>query len=160
MLTAAYSHGDKKVAADSIMFASRNYHLVSDRYEPKLSLQTSSTFRLSLSYQYQIKKNIQPEQGESSIANQMGLEMRYNTVNTGNISARVNYINIAFNGSKNSPIAYDMLEGLEPGKNFTWTAAVQRNLGSFMQLRLNYDGRKSEESKTIHTGGVQFRAYF
>jgi len=56
--------------------------------------------------------------------------------------------------------AYDMLEGLQNGKNTTWNLSAQRNLGSSMQLSLNYDGRKSENTKAIHTGGVQFRAYF
>jgi len=70
------------------------------------------------------------------------------------------YIGIVFNGSDNSTIAYDMLEGLKSGKNFTWNAAVMRNLGNSMQLSLTYDGRKSENSQPVHTGGVQFRAYF
>jgi hypothetical protein len=52
------------------------------------------------------------------------------------------------------------MEGLQNGKNTTWNLSSQRNLGNSMQLSLNYDGRKSENTKTIHTGGVQFRAYF
>jgi hypothetical protein len=29
-----------------------------------------------------------------------------------------------------------------------------------MELSVNYDGRKSGTTKAIHTGGMQFRAYF
>ena len=53
-----------------------------------------------------------------------------------------------------------MLEGLQAGKNYTWNLLFNRKLNSFLNLNLNYLGRKSESSKTIHTGSVQLRAIF
>lgn len=52
------------------------------------------------------------------------------------------------------------MEGLQPGKNFTWNLLAQKKLTKFLDLNLNYFGRKSELSKTIHTGTVQLKAYF
>ena len=98
--------------------------------------------------------------GEKTLSNKFGLEAKYSTVKAGTISARVNYIDINFNAEQNTSLAYEMLEGLHNGKNITWNVTVQRNLGNSMQLNLNYDGRKSEGNGIIHTGGVQFRAFF
>jgi hypothetical protein len=53
-----------------------------------------------------------------------------------------------------------MLEGLNPGSNITWEANYQRNISKHMQLSVNYNGRQSESSPIIHTGGVQVRAFF
>jgi hypothetical protein len=53
-----------------------------------------------------------------------------------------------------------MLEGLQAGKNYTWNLLFNRKLNSFLNLNLNYLGRKSERSKIIHTGNIQLRAVF
>jgi hypothetical protein len=53
-----------------------------------------------------------------------------------------------------------MLEGLQTGQNLTWRLLLQKNLTNFLDINLNYQGRKSETSQTIHTGSVQLRAYF
>ena len=53
-----------------------------------------------------------------------------------------------------------MLEGLQPGKNQTWRLLLQKNLTQYLDININYQGRNSETSKTIHTGNVQLRAFF
>ena len=64
-----------------------------------------------------------------------------------------------FVGDAQSPVAFQMLEGLQPGKNMTWRLLIQKNLTEFLDINLNYQGRKTETSQTIHTGNVQLRAY-
>lgn len=158
LVSANYKHDDKTNSSE--FFPTRNYHLLINEVEPKLSIQPGTSFRTTLSYQYSIRENLIGEIGEKAEANQLGLEMKYNSTGTGTISAKVSYIGIAFNAEENSVLAYEMLEGLHIGKNFTWNASVQRSLGNSIQLSLNYDGRKSENNKAVHTGGVQVRAYF
>ncbi len=158
LVTANYQHNDKVNGSE--FFPARNYHLLTDHGEPKLSIQPGTAFRTSLSYEYSIKKNVYGTGGEKAEQNKLGLEMKYNTTGTGSISAKINYIGIIFNAEDNSSLAYEMLDGLHKGKNFTWNTSVQRSLGNSIQLSLNYDGRKSENNKAIHTGGVQVRAYF
>ena len=65
-----------------------------------------------------------------------------------------------FTGNTNTPVAYQMLSGLQAGKNYTWNVLFNQKLTTFLNLNLNYLGRKSENSKTIHTGSVQLRAVF
>ena len=89
-----------------------------------------------------------------------GAEIKYNVLNKGSLNAKVNFIQIAFDGAQNTSLAFEMLDALKIGKNITWGLTYQRNLSNNLQLSLTYDGRQSEGSKTIHTGGAQVRAYF
>ena len=76
------------------------------------------------------------------------------------LSGEFNYIDNAFEGSAFSPVAYTMLEGLQPGSNFTWNVLLQKRITKFLDLNLSYFGRKSKNTNTIHTGTVQLRAFF
>ena len=76
------------------------------------------------------------------------------------ISGEFNVFSNTFEGNANTPVGYQMLEGLQPGKNFTWSLLAQKKLTKFLDLNLTYFGRKTETSKTIHTGTVQLKAYF
>lgn len=58
-----------------------------------------------------------------------------------------------------SAVGFQMLEGLQPGKNQTWRLLLQKNLTQYLDVNINYQGRNSETSKTIHTGNVQLRAF-
>uniref|UniRef100_UPI0040478EB5 hypothetical protein n=1 Tax=Polaribacter sp. TaxID=1920175 RepID=UPI0040478EB5 len=89
-----------------------------------------------------------------------GLEYFYLGENSNQISTNITLFLNDFTGNANSPVAYQMLEGLQAGKNYTWNVLFNKKLNSFLNLQLNYLGRKSENSKTIHTGNVQLRAVF
>ena len=86
--------------------------------------------------------------------------MKYTAVNSGNVSAKLSLININYNASDNSYLAYEMLEGFKNGKNITWGLSFEKNLNNSIQMSLNYDGRQLPNSPVVHTGGVQFRAFF
>ena len=58
------------------------------------------------------------------------------------------------------PVGYQILEGLQPGTNLTWSLLAQQKITKYLDLNLNYFGRKTETSNTIHTGTVQLKAYF
>ena len=72
----------------------------------------------------------------------------------------INYIDNNFTGNTYSPVAYQILEGLQPNTNLTWRLLLQKSVTKFLDINLTYNGRKSETSKAIHTGSVQLRAYF
>jgi len=89
-----------------------------------------------------------------------GWNFRYANRERFAVNANANLYFNEFNGNTNSPVAYQMLEGLQPGTNLTWLLGLQKRLTSFLDLNLNYVRRKSEEANTIHTGNVQLRATF
>ncbi|HZE82712.1 MAG TPA: hypothetical protein VE035_00320, partial [Puia sp.] len=57
-----------------------------------------------------------------------------------------------------SSVAYTMLEGLLPGKNYLWSIDLTKKLGSSLELSLQYEGRKAGESNIVHTGRAALRA--
>lgn len=78
-----------------------------------------------------------------------------------NTSVRGNFsvINNRFVGNSFSVVGNQMLEGLKAGKNQVWNILLQRQINSFLQLNINYEGRNSGE-RTIHIGSMQVRASF
>lgn len=142
-------------------FSTRNYSIDGMLSETRLNFQPGSTYRIVLSYKYQGKENIRTEGlGEKAGLQDGGLEIRYTSVRKGQISGHFNMVDITYNAETNTPIAFEMLEGLKEGLNYTWGISLQRNLGSGLQISVNYEGRRPAGLKTIHTGGAQVRAFF
>lgn len=139
--------------------ATNSFNLKYFELEPKLSWQPGASFRWSVNFRYSEKRN-QSETNESAFVRNVGTEMKYNLVSKGSFNMQFNYLNISFNGNKNSSLGYEMLEALQPGLNFTWALGWQTNIGKNMQLNLTYNGRKSEGANAVHTGNMMVRAYF
>jgi len=140
-------------------FVSRNYKIDETRFQPKLSYLFSENARFDMFYQYTSKDNTIGDM-ESLKQSNYGISFTYNSVQKISMTGEVNLFQNDFVGNSNTPVSYQMLEGLQPGKNFTWSLLAQKKLTKFLDLNLNYFGRKTETSKTIHTGTVQLKAYF
>ncbi len=145
---------------NSELFTSRNYTINFYEFGPELGFQFNNIIRLSFNYAYIKQQNEPAFGGEKSINNRLGTELRYSQLSKGSIVAKLNYINNQYNGLANSPVAYEMLEGLQRGNNLTWGLQLQRSLRGGLQLNATYDARKSPNVPTVHTGGVQLRAVF
>jgi hypothetical protein len=140
-------------------FVSRNYKLDQRRFEPKLSYIFNENASFDIFYQYTTKDNTVGDM-EGLSQNNFGLSFTYNNAQKIALTGEVNYFKNEYDGNPNTPVAYQILEGLQPGNNFTWSLLAQKKLTKFLDLNLNYFGRKTETSKTIHTGTVQLKAYF
>ncbi len=144
----------------SEFFNNKNYQLTSYEAEPKFSFQPNAKFRASILYNYKEKMNDTLYGGEELISQKVGGELRYNIASKGSLRANFNYIDNLFPVTNNASLAYEMMEGLKEGVNMTWEVTYQQNLSKYMQMSINYNGRKSENSPVIHVGGVQIRAFF
>ena len=144
----------------SEFLSTRNYKIEYYDLEQKLSYQPNTTFRLSLIYKYNHKQNIIKEGFQIAELNDFGLEFKYNQLDKGSLTGKLNFIQITYNDLENSAIAYEMLNALKIGSNYTWGLSYQRNLSNNIQISINYDGRKSPNSKIINIGGAQVRAFF
>ncbi|HEX9601933.1 MAG TPA: hypothetical protein VF985_10600, partial [Mariniflexile sp.] len=140
-------------------FASKNYHFDETRLNPKLSYLFNDNSRFDLFYQYTSKENTIG--GLEALKQQKyGASFTFSGSQKNSVIGEFNFFSNKFDGSANTPVSYQMLEGLQPGKNFTWSVLAQKKLTDFLDLNLSYFGRKTETSKTIHTGMVQLKAYF
>lgn len=156
-LNFTWKTGNKQVKQD---FLSGNaFNLDYYEIEPKFTWQPGAVFRWSVSYRYGDKSN-KSEVAEFARVHNAGTEIKYSVVNKGNLTVQVNVVSIAFNGNANSSLGYEMLEALQPGTNYVWQSGWQTNLGKNMQLTLSYNGRKSRDSKAVHNGNIQVRAFF
>ncbi|MBC2844266.1 hypothetical protein [Winogradskyella flava] len=140
-------------------FANRNFDIEEERFQPKLSYLFSENAQFDIFYQYTSKENTIGSL-ESLAQNNYGLSFTYNNAQKIALTGEFNFFQNEFEGNANTPVAYQMMEGLQPGKNFTWSLLAQKKLTKFLDLNLNYFGRKTETSKVIHTGTIQLKAYF
>lgn len=147
-----------KKTASSNFLTGRNYQINYVTVEPKFTWQQSTTSRFNLTAQYTQKDNVLGT--ELAIIQKLGADMTLNSMEKSSIQMDVNYYRIRYNGEGNNSLSFDMLEGLADGNNFTWSATIQRTVAKNLQLNLIYNGRKPEDTKTIHSGGVQVRAMF
>ena len=138
----------------------RNYRIESYDFEQKLSYQPNTAFRISVIYKHNKKQNIIEGGTQKAELNDFGLEFKYNQVEKGSFTGKVNLINISYNDAENTAVGYEMLNALKVGYNYTWGLSYQRNLSNNIQISINYDGRKSPNNKIINIGGAQIRAFF
>lgn len=140
-------------------FANRNYRIHGFKVNPKVSYLLNQNMRFDVFYQFHQRQN---QIGEEEELNQQKLGTSFNFSNSEkySINGEFNYIYNNFSGDSFSPVAYEMLQGLQPAKNFTWELLFQKKITDYLDLNLSYYGRKSEQAQIIHTGSIQLKAYF
>lgn len=148
-----------KKTSNSEAAAERNFNIVYYSLKPEIGFQYSTELRWSINYTFLNQKN-QLASAEEAIQHKLSAEVKYNAGGKSSIQTQFNFIYNNFKGTNNSAIAYEMLEALQPGKNLTWSANWQKNIGPSLQLSILYDGRSSEGAKVIHAGSMQARAFF
>lgn len=144
---------------ESENYSSKNYEIDGYQVLPKLTYLFSKNTSWDIFYEYQKKNNTM---GEREFLNQQrfGSSFTYTGKKQFTMNGEISLYENKFEGNELSPVAYQMLEGLQVGENLTWRLLIQKNLTQFLDINLNYQGRKSENSATIHTGNIQLRAYF
>ncbi|WP_426432207.1 hypothetical protein ACPX19_06445 [Winogradskyella sp. HB-48] len=157
LVNALSSFGTEESLSEN--FANRNFNINEERFQPKLSYLFSENAQFDVFYQYTSKENTIGDL-ESLSQNNYGFSFTYNKAAKIALTGEFNVFQNTYEGNPNTPVAYQMLEGLQPGKNFTWSLLAQKKLTRFLDLNLNYFGRKTETAKTIHTGTIQLKAYF
>lgn len=148
-------------AVNSDFLEGRNYLIDSRKISPEIAWQPKGNVRISAQYGYESKENnYTSESPESAYLSEYILDIKLNKAVKSTFNARLRYVEIDFQGEESSPIGYDLLNALRPGRNISWGINWQRKITSGLQLNLSYDGRKSEDVDVIHIGRVQVSALF
>ncbi|MFH6945903.1 hypothetical protein [Flavobacterium sp. FlaQc-50] len=140
-------------------FTEKNYNLEGYQIAPKISYLFSKNTSLDFFYELQNKKN-QIGNFETLAQNRLGTSFSYAGDKKVTVNGEFSFYENKFTGNEFSSVGFQMLEGLQAGQNLVWKLLLQKNLTQFLDVNLNYQGRKSETGSTIHTGNVQLRAYF
>jgi hypothetical protein len=145
--------------ATSANFGQRNYTLNQSNIMPQMSILWGTGSRFNLFYKAQNKRNIVGAQERLSQTTIGGL-CNFNKTQKLSLTMEAKYIENKFVGIPYSAVAYTMLEGLQPGTNFTWSLLLQRQISSYLNLNLSYFGRQSSQGPVVHSGTVQLKAFF
>jgi len=138
----------------------RNLNIRSYGLGPGLIWQPTTSFRIRTGFRYQKKRNTLEGNNQNSNLREWKGELTWNQQQKGSLNASVRLLKIDFDGEENTFVAYQLLEALNPGQNFTWQLNWQRNLGKGMEISVQYNGRSSETQRPIHTGTATVIAYF
>lgn len=139
-------------------FLNRNYHVRVKSVEPRMTYTKGTVFRASAGYLLAGKRNLSG--AEESLSHSVNTEFKYNVLSNTALTTRLTYTGIEYNSAPNTAVSYMMLDGLLPGDNFLWTVDLTRRLSSFIELSVQYEGRRSGGSGMVHVGRAQIRALF
>lgn len=153
-----FQQGEKSSMVDYT--SGRNYQISYAYSQSEVSYQPSTNYRLGASFKIGEKENA-PLYGFALLNNkEIGATFKYNTTQKGSLQADMKYLNLQYTGSNQGAIAFEMLESLQPGENYTWSILWQRSLGKNLQLNIQYSGRKPANRDAIHNGAMELRAFF
>ena len=140
-------------------YSDQNFNIQTFKIEPILLYRWSNEFRISFSSAYKnaMERDFNHEQArifQFASSTQFALKRKIN------LRTEIKLLNIDYIGSSSTGIEFIMLEGFKKGRNYSWESGVDIRLSSYINLQLFYNGRKSEEYKTIHTARASMRANF
>jgi hypothetical protein len=138
----------------------RNYRLNYWNVRPSFIYQPSTSLRLSLDGRIADKQNAQEFGGQRTQIYDIGITGKYNQLQRGSLQGQFNVVQIRYDGDPNTSLGFEFLEALKPGTNIVWSIGYQRSISKNLQISVQYNGRKSEQNKTIHAGGMEVKAFF
>ncbi len=157
-ISAFLTTSQRNKRSNSEMFASNDYLIKGREVKPQISWMILDKLRLTSGYKWLVQKNtLGPER---AVSNNLFLTTEYNKSTLSSFNFTFTYVNNLLQNTNNTAIEFALLEGLKNGKNFLWSLNYNQNLKSNIQLSFGYDGRKSGDFKTIHTGRASVKAIF
>ena len=139
----------------------RNYQITETKAGPSIAWQPKPTFRITTSYNYVLSEHVGDEAfSEKANTNEMIAELRAGSASKYMLNAQVKYSKIYFEGDEQTAVGYELLKGLKPGDNISWSLGWQQRLVNGLQIQLYYQGRKPEGVDTIHSMRAGISALF
>ena len=122
--------GEKSNSSEFL--SSKDYEITYVQYEPRVTYQPNTKLRFTVYYTNKNKENILMNAvidpsgdttsfsgGERAVQNTIGLEIKRNHVSKGSLAANIDYIDFSYidilgnDEQQNTPLGYEMLEGLQ-----------------------------------------------
>lgn len=144
----------------SQFFSANDYRFVYTDFKPRLSWQYLQLIRLTLEVQGVEARNAGELGGDKSFVRQAGAEFRYSQSKVGVVTIKYNFYQVDYSGNLNTPVAYEMLQGLSKGENQLFNATLQQRIGQNLQLDFTYEARKAGLVPLIQTGRMEVRYLF
>ncbi len=136
----------------------RNYKIQSIENKSIIEFKTGKKLKFEFAYSYKEKQNIIAT--EQSRENKVAVITNYMIVNKSNFNFSLDWVALKLNTDAVNSITYNMLDGLQKGKNWIWNITYLQNINKTLQLNITYSGRQNSNEKIIHNGYVQLKALF
>lgn len=140
-------------------YASKNYKIKGGQGGPSFGIIFNNNASWNFNYNYKQVENLWTGK-EQLKQRKLSTTFNYASVAKFTVNGELAFLKNQFTGNSFSAASYQMMEGLQDGNNMTWRLLLQKNLTQYLDININYQGRKSEETQMIHTGNVQLRAFF
>ncbi|MCX7955272.1 MAG: hypothetical protein N3A01_08835 [Bacteroidales bacterium] len=139
-------------------FLDRNYIILTRSIKTNILFQISNNLRFSPELKVTEKKeklnNITLKTTESSF------EIQKNIKSNIHLNIKYSFINNNIKNLQNSSLTFELLNGLNRGKNHIINILIYCNLTSVLKLNFSYQCRINKDTRTIHYGTVELRAFF
>ena len=142
----------------SQLFTHRDYSIES--IHPKVSIRRSDSKGYTAEVGYSWHDQVNRLGGEFARQNTIYAQSDLMSPSKGSIMLKISLVDISYSGEVQSAVAYEMLKGLQPGRNAVWEVALRRRLLEFFELELGYNGRYLATGRVVHTGSMMARALF
>lgn len=154
--------GMNDLVTSNVKFDNRNYHIIQQSAEPRISFTKGANFRVIMGYRYSDKNN-KTGNLEKSLSQAINTEIKYNILQSTSLQGKFTYNKITYtsadpNASTNTTAAYIILDGLMPGKNYLWNLDLNKRLSKNLEMNIQYEGRKPGQSRVVHVGRAAIRA--
>ncbi len=151
---------ESKKTSKNNFFENRSFDYTSQIFSNEIIFQNTKNLRLGANYKYTQSINKPLLSDEKGYIHDFSFDARYFIINKGNIDVKISQININYIGNTNSPLAFEILNGLSNGQNIVWNLTLGGKAKNNIQLNLNYEGRKNVNNRAIHIGRVEARYIF
>lgn len=148
----------EKKQREALAFFNRNYKILSINNDLTLQWQPDVKLRLSANYTFKKKKNTWGY--EQTFIHSIAPKINYSIPRKGVFSVLFAWVNVAMQNHTVSSTVYEMTEGYESGTNYRVEINVAYQLNKYLQLSVNYNARKSQGLRLIHTGQFNLSATF
>ena len=145
---------------DSQFFDDNDYQISQSSIQTELNWIPSPTIRLKCGYSYKLSNNDINLGGEKAVFHDVKLESNFREIAKTSLRLSGSLVQLSYDGVKNTPVSFAMLQGLQNGQNFLWSAIAERQIAKNIQLDISYEGRKTGDARIVHVGRAQIRALF
>lgn len=145
---------------DSEFFDENDFDIKRYSVESGAEYTWKTKIRVGLRYNYGWRVNAPQFGGEEAKSHELKWNFKFSLVGKSTVVADFKYVNINYNGEDNSVKSYEILSGLRTGQNYLWNVRFEQKLARNIQISLQYEGRKTGESRLVNTGRASVRALF
>ncbi len=157
-LTFQTTYEHQETGNRSEQMSTRCYTIVRHMVGEEVRYQFRNIVTFSVEYSYDSKCNLLGL--ERLWSHSASLEAIGRFAGRGTVTSSLQYVYAGGCIPESNTASYLMMNGLALGQNVLWKCDFRISVTEYMQLSLQYEGRKTQGNKTVHTGAMTVKAMF